>query len=1816
MSMHVNKKLTICLQVFFYLHFTFCNAFLFSFPAHAETNRNVEINTKSGENNTTKVKDTPSDTRDSDKDIAGVLSGAGSLLSQDNKSDAIINSLINSGSSKATNEIQQWLQQFGTARVNIGLDQNFSLESANLDLLLPLYDDKGANLLFTQLGGRREDDRNIFNAGLGYRYFADSWMWGVNAFYDQQVSGNTHQRMGIGGELGWDYLKLSANGYKRLSGWKTSSTHQDYEERVADGYDVRTEGYLPVYPQLGAKLVWEQYYGDDVALFGDDDDDRQKNPYAVTAGINFTPFPLLSFGLNQKMGKGDHNDTQVEFNVNWMPGVPIATQLDSEKVKERRTLLGSRMDLVNRNNNIVLEYRKQDLISLSLPERIEGVESKTVPVTVNVKTKYPVDHIVWQDENLVKNGGKISEKNGAWFVVLPHYEQNGAEKNMYVVAATAYDNRGNKSDTAHMTVAVNGFDVTQVTSDTTSENTHLPADGVSTTQVMVTITSGGGQKITGLASHLSSQLLRVSARKKTVGTDLVSEKMTAFREQSAGVYVSTFTSGSVPGDVTIQPLYDTTKLNKTVVTLDATDDSQHFDHLEASKNTALANGQDAIMLTAHVVNAANEPVQGAKVKWQGDNSHAVFSAVQSTSDAQGNATVSVTSHDVLSLTVNAQLENGESITGPELQFTADADSAVVTHLEADKTVAKADNQDTITLTAVVTDDSQHPLVNQPVQWAIDSANTSVHLADKQSNTNEQGVATISIASAKAGQGIVSATAGNSESVTSDKLTFVADSESATLGTITASKTSALANGQDTISLEVKVEDANKNPVKGAKVDWSTGSATAHLSGTSTETNALGIATIEVTSASIETLEVTATMGGQTQTSPALNFTVDSTTAVVKTLNVDKSQATANNNDRITLTAEVVDANDHPVPASTLQWSIVQGQGTLSASQNATNESGMGSVTLTATQQGTVIVSVNTATGTAVNSPELVFVADTATGKVSQVTTDKTLAMADGKDKVTYTATGTDANGNPLQGMDVNWSVTPSSAKLSLATSQTGADGTASVSVTTLKAGDVSLTAQAGTGSAWNAPVVTFTADSTTAQIGDLSVSKATAMANGVDSITFTGVVTDKNGNPVSGETAAWSVVPATGVLSSTTSESDAQGNVSVTLKSDQVADYRVKAVVNGHEETSDSVSFTIDSSTAAIRSLVADKTSDISAGSEQVTLTATVMDDYNHPVADAPVVWSGDNASGIFSETSTTTDSEGKTSVTYSSTLATSTIVMAKSSNNSEKTVQLTIVPDLQSAIPVTVVADKSSAAANGEDQIALTATVKDRYGNAVSQANVGWQVTPAGNYQLSAAEQVTDDAGKSNVMLSSSDVVACKAIATFNGVNKPSATLRYVADAATEKVSQITSSKTADVVAGKDVITLQATVVDEGNHPVNNAIVHWGSDNDSGEFQPADSSTTNSEGIAEITFTATKAQPTVIGAGINHTQQTLTVNYIGNADTATLSAIKADKSKAVADNAERVTWSVTVKDANGNLLPGIVVNWRSDDAAMTLSGDSSVTDANGIATISGTTTKAGDAVMTATLAAGGQSLTAAKVSFIGDVKTAELVSLNVDKSVALSNGVDSAKYTVEVKDANQNLVPDASINWQTTMNTLSAASTKTDASGIATVTLSGHDIGMATVTASINNSTLSNANVKFINTIEDTWVINSDSSNYSSAKISGFPSLGFVTVDPTNGPTQLEWAPSGYSDVSTPVMLTDESGQQYMVNLKGYRESDCSLRPLNAAASCSTNGGMRAKFTYARTDNPDLPAGHYTGLVHFLGKDWHTSYAFEYKLTLDLTVN
>lgn len=90
-------------------------------------------------------------------------------------------------------------------------------------------------------------------------------MAGVNTFIDHDLS-RSHTRIGVGAEYWRDYLKLSANGYIRASGWKKSPDIEDYQERPANGWDIRAEGYLPAWPQLGASLMYEQYYGDEVGL--------------------------------------------------------------------------------------------------------------------------------------------------------------------------------------------------------------------------------------------------------------------------------------------------------------------------------------------------------------------------------------------------------------------------------------------------------------------------------------------------------------------------------------------------------------------------------------------------------------------------------------------------------------------------------------------------------------------------------------------------------------------------------------------------------------------------------------------------------------------------------------------------------------------------------------------------------------------------------------------------------------------------------------------------------------------------------------------------------------------------------------------------------------------------------------------------------------------------------------------------------------------------------------------------------------------------------------------------------------------------------------------------------------------------------------------------------------------------------------------------------------------------------------------------------------------------------------------------------------
>ena len=94
-------------------------------------------------------------------------------------------------------------------------------------------------MLFTQLGIRAPDGRTTGNIGLGVRtFYVRDWMFGGNVFFDDDFTGE-NRRIGFGAEAWTNYLKLSANTYIGTSQWHNSGDFDNYNEKPADGYDVR-----------------------------------------------------------------------------------------------------------------------------------------------------------------------------------------------------------------------------------------------------------------------------------------------------------------------------------------------------------------------------------------------------------------------------------------------------------------------------------------------------------------------------------------------------------------------------------------------------------------------------------------------------------------------------------------------------------------------------------------------------------------------------------------------------------------------------------------------------------------------------------------------------------------------------------------------------------------------------------------------------------------------------------------------------------------------------------------------------------------------------------------------------------------------------------------------------------------------------------------------------------------------------------------------------------------------------------------------------------------------------------------------------------------------------------------------------------------------------------------------------------------------------------------------------------------------------------------------------------------------------------------
>ncbi|ENU3089971.1 Ig-like domain-containing protein [Escherichia coli] len=368
-------------------------------------------------------------------------------------------------------------------------------------------------------------------------------------------------------------------------------------------------------------------------------------------------------------------------------------------------------------------------------------------------------------------------------------------------------------------------------------------------------------------------------------------------------------------------------------------------------------------------------------------------------------------------------------------------------LLADRTQALADGQETVSYTLTLKTTDGKPLSGKNVTFTT----TAGQLSRTQGTTDQNDQLSVQLTSTRAGRAVVNASV-DSTTISAAPVTFENHLDSA----IVVNKTSAVANGQDSIILTAVIRDAAGIPVAGQAVTWHTDKG--QFTQQDAVTNAAGAASATLTSTQAGNAQVSLSLNGTTTTvsAPRVSFTQQ----LYLTLQAGRSTAVADGNDAITYTLNVRDAAGQPVKDKAVQWST--DLGTLSTLQGTTSAQGEATVTLTSTQAGQAVVNA-TVDGKQISAQSVTF-----TRTVRGVITVEKERVYPGS-KQTVTLTLTDAAGNPVSGERVDWHT--DSGNLWQTQGTTDAQGRATTTWESTMPGTATITADAY-GQQYTAPVIT------------------------------------------------------------------------------------------------------------------------------------------------------------------------------------------------------------------------------------------------------------------------------------------------------------------------------------------------------------------------------------------------------------------------------------------------------------------------------------------------------------------------------------------------------------------------------------------------------------------------------------------------------------------------------------------------------------------------------------------------------------------------
>ncbi|MGJ1388424.1 Ig-like domain-containing protein [Sphingobacterium spiritivorum] len=492
------------------------------------------------------------------------------------------------------------------------------------------------------------------------------------------------------------------------------------------------------------------------------------------------------------------------------------------------------------------------------------------------------------------------------------------------------------------------------------------------------------------------------------------------------------------------------------------------------------------------------------------------------------------------------------------------------------------------------------------------------------------------------------------------------------------------------------------------------------------------------------------------------------------------------------------------------------------------------------------------------------------------------------------------------------------------------------------------------------------------------------------------------------------------------------------------------------------------------------KNNAIANGTDVNTLRATIVDEFDNPIAATAVDFSYTSlVTGSVVTTQLSTDASGIAVLNITSTkigdVAVAATVAATAISGSPQTVTFVAGPVDYGKSKLVII--KDGAIANGVDKNILEATIVDAFDNPIAGATVAFGYTDLADGQVKAVNIVTDALGKSVLELTSMKigVVDVSALVAGTAISGSPQTVTFVAGPVDYGKSKLVITKDGAIANGVDKNILEATIVDAFDNPIAGAAVAFGYTDLTDGLAKIANIVTDASGKSVLELTSTKIGAVTVSAEVSGTAisgSPQTVTFVAGPVDYGKSKLVIIKDGATANGVDKNILEATIVDAFDNPIAAATVAFGYTDLADgQVKAVNIVTDALGKSVLELTSTKIGAVDVSALVAGTAISGSPQTVTFVAGPVDYGKSKLVITKDGATANGVDKNILEATIVDAFDNPIAGATVDFGYTDLTDGLAKTAnivTGANGKSVLELTSTKIGAVTVSAGVAGTAIS----------------------------------------------------------------------------------------------------------------------------------------------------